>query len=62
MKTLSALMFAMLMTTGAALAEGESTPGGRELGTMPTPEQCYQGWDPSMRMTEVEFNWACDNL
>ena len=60
MKTLSALMFAMLMTTGAALAEGESTSGGRELA--PTPEQCYQGWDPSMRMTEVEFNWACDNL
>jgi len=62
MKTLSALMFAMLMTTGVALAEGEATPGGRELATMPTPEQCYQGWDPSMRMTEVEFNWACDNL
>ena len=53
-------MFAMLMTTGAALAEGEATSGGRELA--PTPEQCYQGWDPSMRMTEVEFNWACDNL
>ena len=66
MKTVVACVFAMLITAGAAFAEGESGPGGlstgREVGAMPTPEQCAQGWDPSLRMTEVEFNLACDNL
>ncbi|RPI41292.1 MAG: hypothetical protein EHM67_08490 [Hyphomicrobiaceae bacterium] len=66
MKTVPAVVFAMLITAGAAFAQGESLPGGqstgREIGAMPTPEQCNQGWDPSLRMTEAEFNLACDNL
>lgn len=67
MKTLAALAVAITMSAGGALAQdgGEAAPGGfstgREAGALPTPEQCQQGWDASMRMTEAEFDIACDN-
>lgn len=70
MRTLAAIMFAMLLTTGAAMAQeggsgGEAAPDGinmePEIDAMPTPQQCEQGWDASMDMTEAEFDLACDN-
>lgn len=67
MKTLSAFALALLLGTGAALAQGtESGPGGqstgKEAGALPTVEQCRAGWDASYRMTEAEFNAACAEL
>ncbi len=66
MKTLGTFAVALLLGTGAALAQGiESGPGGesfgKEAGTMPTVEQCREGWDASYRMTEAEFNAACED-
>lgn len=70
MRTLAAIAFATLLATGGAVAQdsgsgGESGPGGqstgREVGAMPTVEDCERGWDPSMRVTEAEFNIACEN-
>jgi len=64
-KTLGTFALALLLSTGAVLAQGtESGPGGyssgREAGAMPTPEQCREGWNASYRMTQAEFNAACD--
>jgi hypothetical protein len=63
-KTLATFALALLLGTGAALAQGtESGPGGyssgREAGAMPTPEQCREGWNASYRMTQAEFYAAC---
>lgn len=67
MKTLSAIALALLVSTGAALAQGtESGPSGesfgKEAGVAPTVEQCREGWNASYRMSEAEFNAACDDL
>jgi hypothetical protein len=67
MRALGVAALAVLLSTGAAMAQGtESTPGGfssgREAGALPTVEQCRQGWDASYRMTEAEFNAACEDL
>jgi hypothetical protein len=65
-KTLGTFAVALLLSTGAALAQGtESGPGGesfgKEAGAMPTVEQCREGWNASYRMTEAEFNAACED-
>jgi hypothetical protein len=65
-KTLGTIAVALLLGTGAALAQGtESGPGGesfgKEAGTTPTVEQCREGWNASYRMTEAEFVAACED-
>jgi hypothetical protein len=69
MKTLSSVALALVLATGAALAQGsgggtDTGPGGTNTGkdsaTMnPTPQECAQGWNSSMRMTKTEFDQAC---
>jgi hypothetical protein len=64
MRTVGTFALALLLSTGAALAQGtESGAGGfstgKEAGVMPTPEQCREGWSASYRMTEAEFDAAC---
>ena len=75
MRTISAFAFALVIATGAALAQGSGGSGGSGGGTeagksgqstgketaaqTPTAEQCTKGWDSSMRMTQAEFNAAC---
>ena len=72
MKTLSAFAFALVIATGAALAQGSGgSGGGTESGKAgqstgkesaaqnPTTDQCAKGWDSSMRMTKAEFDAGC---
>jgi hypothetical protein len=73
MKTIAAFAFAMVVATGAALAQGSggsgsggtsAGPGGTNTGKdaagmNPTVEQCKKGWDSSMRMTKAEFDANC---
>ena len=73
MKTFAAFAFAMVVATGAALAQGSggsgsggtsAGPGGTNTGKdaagmNPTVEQCKKGWDSSMSMTKAEFDANC---
>ena len=75
MKTLSAFTLALVLATGAAMAQGtggsgsssggtDTGPGGTNTGKdaasmNPSPQQCAQGWNSSLRMTKAEFDAAC---
>jgi hypothetical protein len=75
MKYLGALTLALVLSTGAALAQGAGggsggsvggaetgkggTSTGREASIKPTADQCAKGWDSFMRMTQAEFNAGC---
>lgn len=69
MKTLSAFTLALVLASGAALAQGSGSGGtpsgpggtstGKEAGSMPTVQECQQGWKQGMRWTKVEFDAAC---
>lgn len=72
MRTLSAFMLALVLASGAALAQGTGSSGtggtpsgpggtstGKEAGAMPTVQDCAQGWKQGMRWTKTEFEAAC---
>lgn len=66
MKLMSAFVLALMVASGAALAQGGTETGtsgmntGKDAIANPTPEECARGWDDSNRMSEAEFNAKCE--
>jgi hypothetical protein len=74
MKTISAFALAMVLASGAALAQGTTggaggaggtttgpsgTSTGKDASAMPTAQECSQGWKSGMRWSQSEFEAAC---